>query len=30
VALVVPATLLLISAVLGYRLWRDPYSDGHR
>jgi hypothetical protein len=26
VALVVPAALLVASALLGYRLWRDPYS----
>jgi PRC-barrel domain protein len=25
-ALIVPVALLLLSAVLGYRLWRDPYS----
>ena len=25
-ALLVPAALLLLSAVLAYRLWRDPYS----
>jgi hypothetical protein len=26
IALVIPATLLAGSAILGYRLWRDPYS----
>ena len=26
IALVIPAALLGVSAILGYRLWRDPYS----
>jgi hypothetical protein len=26
IALVIPAALLAGSAILGYRLWRDPYS----
>jgi len=27
---VIPAALLLVAALAGYRLWRDPYSGGGR